>query len=400
MTTAPNHRNGGVWGTGPTLWSTATHRYAVIINLDWSVTAWRQTISTGAWESFDLSTVTDNPLSLPFDSGAQADTHYRMAICRDNSGIVHVTGNMHNDGLRYVVCTDEDDWTNSDSWEDGTSRLPDLTETGEDYYSYGTFRPAPDGTVVWMFHQQDSETVNGRDTLMFQMGPAASSWTSFVSGSDGELLIVPEDEDEETTPGRVYTSGFKFDPDGTFHLFGLWQMETFDSTTRSDLFYIRRTSAGVWETISGDPVTMPLEYATAVAADDCILPDQLPYVNQNWNIGLDSDGYPHINVQSSAPNRRHHWWDGSAWQYENTSSFGHFVSIHSDLWTERSTTTGRIKLYGPNSEVVVMSGDVSNNFDPQPDPVSDLAGFYSVLAPYGDTPRVFTYGNGARGSAA
>jgi hypothetical protein len=77
------------------------------------------------------------------------------------------------------------------------------------------------------------------------------------------------------------------------------------------------------------------------------------------------------------------------------------MNIRGELWNQRSALSRQIQLHGPNGELVPLSGRVTNNFEPQPCPVRVLFdGVYEVLAPDGDTPRVYTFGDGPRLRAA
>jgi hypothetical protein len=246
--------------------------------------------------------------------------------------------------------------------------------------------------------------------MMLPYNPSATwsqPWEYAPGTVNGEIQTCNETV-SDGDPERVYTCGFMFRPaDDLMGWFGVWQDAHDDGNTRGELFYVQREyGSSQWKTITGTNVTSPFQRAD-IQAQGAQLPDQVDPINSDWRPCFDSSGYPHIVVSDGGANVRHHWWDGSAWQYETTpgggGGGGHLVMIGNQMWRTRVTANAyyMYPMGSPSAPFRVrLSGTVPNTFSPLPDPVGALGGKISVMSPYGNQPRVFSFGANAKRAKA
>ena len=301
MTAAPNVRNGNLAPDGPNLFSSDTHQATVVVRANWSLWSHHRPVG-GTWEDFDLSTIAGNPLALPIVSG---DSHYVAATAIDGKGRVHVLANMHNDELRYVVCTNPAAFTNPASWADASSWI--TFPGGAEEFSYSTFIPLPDGRLLLAITQNDNLTVLGRDVLLFQLGPTDDAWTPGPGTTDGHLAVVNE-TDNDGDPERAYFVGACVSPEGRVGWFGSWA-ENHDDNWRRWPYYIELDSeAGdQWRTVDGTSVTLPLTYngTNATSTYSACEIDTFDEITVSSYPAFDENGRPNIVLQESVTNQRH-----------------------------------------------------------------------------------------------
>lgn len=413
MSTQANLRNGDA-NDGPTIWSTATHEYVVVIRLDWTAYVGKHPLgsaSTEDWETFELADIPGNPLELPIK---ESDTHHRLCIAVDADGYVHISGNQHNSKRKYVKTTVPGDITTfanaSNLIDSSAAGLDNSNADGTGPYSYNLFEADNEGGLYWYFLQTDRDTsprVCGRDALLFYLAPGETVWVPAAGTVNGEIMICDETVGNGD-PERVYCINFIIDADNTIHWFGVWQDDHADGNTRGELFYMRRPGGtSQWETITGEPLTLPLERADIQATTYGQIPDQFSTILSGWQMTLDSNGYPHVVVTNESNGRRRHYWDGAAWQSEtpvsgNRVGMGHMINLRSVLWFTR-TTGNQVLLRNFNQTVgpyVRLSGSQDNSFFPMPDPVRRKQGVFVISAPDGDLPRTYSFGSGPRMTAS
>lgn len=412
MTAVPNERNGGSNSNGPTLWSTSTHEFtvtlagatdtetgdfdAIIIGKHALTDAWND------WETYDLADEGEPVATwLSIMQGDALDDHYRPAIAHmASTGRTYVARPVHGEPFQVLVSDPNviDTWTEAV----GAGHFPTYDDSFsgsasyDDSANYIMFLPRPDGGLILLMAQADNDTQIGRDLIGFELEPGETEWAALGGTVNNEIAIC--NEVDEDPPERVYHAGEVVAPDGTLHCFIYWHWDSGDNTTRYYLTHIKRDPAGVWRDIEDNAVTMPITYDYA-NANGLILPDQLTRYQQTWQASLDADGNPRIVARDTTGDATGHWyWDGAAWQNETADRRGMRVLINGieyrytgigDYPTLRETdsATVLVRVGGP-------TGD--GNFEPMPDPVRMQAGVFAICVPDGDTPRVYTFGDGAR----
>lgn len=199
------------------------------------------------------------------DSRVGWDSHNGIVMARDITGRLHLAANMHVHPLVYFRTSRPDDIT---SFE------PIHRMVGEDEQrcTYPVFISRPDGTLV--FYYRDG--ASGRGRQLFNVYDAQSqTWRRLFS----EPLW---DGREEMS---AYPSGPILGPDGWWHVCWMWR-DTPDCATNHTLCYARSRDLENWETVSGQPVRLPITPETESVVVDPT-PSRSGMINVCHRVGFD-----------------------------------------------------------------------------------------------------------------
>lgn len=260
--------------------------------------------AAGAWTTFDLSTITGNPLKAPLVD----DGHNNLVVLRDSAGYLHVFGNMHDMGLRYVRSTAPDSIT---GWA-----AAGMVGVNEDAMTYFQAVTVP-GYGALGFYRNGS-SISG-DLFLNRHDAATQTWSRVAQLLKGSGFTPAE---------NGYIDQPMVDDDGRIGLFVVWRAGSSFLTTH-DITYIQSRDGGTtWESIDGTPLTLPIR-PPGTSGSGSAAPIAFP-VAQNAGIGLinqagavfDEDGHPHTarwlydTADKTVYRLRHYWHDGAAWQSE------------------------------------------------------------------------------------
>ncbi|MDZ7785798.1 MAG: BNR-4 repeat-containing protein [Candidatus Saccharibacteria bacterium] len=409
-----NLRNGGA-GSGPQCWTAPDGtEYTVVIMNDWNALACRRAPGQ-AWETFDLSTISGNPLGLPVGSG---DAHNRLAICRDSSGYIHIVGNTHGEQVMHYIKSNQ-----PDSIAGGFSSaagLIDLTPSFEGVDpanavrgTYDTFLPFTNGVIAWLRGQRDQQSVLGRDSVCYVLKPGETNWQPWDGVGD---LIKCDNTENNGDPERAYCHAVTVHND-TLWVSGVWQWDAVESgepevdegqDTRREPFMIKsddfstaimNNNIPTFTSVSGQTVIMPILEPESKAVTDCTIPNTLDPSLLGGNLGFDSNDNIHF-TESGYVNGRHHWWDGSAWQQEDDSElFVPFIGLvqAKGQLHHYKTSGGKLKITNlETNDFFYLGYDVPGNFSPLPDPIALSNGVLKFSIPDGDAPQTYSFGTGTR----
>lgn len=429
-TTLGNPRNGtnSAW---PTMWRTATYEYCLITRLDWHVLICQRPLSGGPWTTHDVS-------GTDIDIVDVTDSHNAVVMAVDGQGYIHISGNMHQIGMRYIRSENPNDIS---SWVTGTMPANWLT-SGADYSTYQSYEVFSDGTLLWCQDQSDALTTIGRDQTMWRLGPGpGATWQPCVG--TGEIMTTPNGSDgnvgnTDEIPDRAYLQHTFVDAADVLHCVYVWRIEDSDGGTADEHFYVRSYDKGsTWENVLGEAVAAPFTYretldgvngvgAAAVTVDGSSIGGAV-----NGGRCIDADGnFHYITWGSGSPTGHDHiWWDGSGWQTEPISpvTYGSpraatLTLVRNDVWLwYYRTTANRKGYYGSN----LSQRDTPGTLDqirvgncPPPDTIEGNYTFESsstyfpapvhagglvdgrhvtrFAIPDGDNPRTFSFGDGPR----
>lgn len=349
-----NPRNLDGFG-GPTVWSNDTHTYCVIINLDWSVYAHRISRATGAVESFDLSTISGNPLAVPMDATSQGDEHFRFGCALDAQDRFHIRGNLHGGSTpaphnhRYVRCDNTAAFTTAGSWVDASSSITILTDfpgryDPQDPWGYTMFDGLSDGTLLFCGNAERNnvdpvpDTI-GREWHLLKLGPSDTTWTPLFG--DGRLNTA-DNIQANGDPDRPYVSQVYVDESDGIHVVGVWRMLNADPDSAESPWYVRSFDLGAtWETADGTPVvTWPLTKTYADGLSACrITSDQ---AGGGYGFAY-VDGEPHIVGINPDADILHWWFDGSWQEAIRSGGYRQMFQFEDGIWFVLSTQ-GQIRL--------------------------------------------------------
>lgn len=408
MGTIPNQRNSGP--NGPNVWSDGTYTYSAVVRLDWSLWAHRYNRTTGVLESFDLGTISGNPMASPMDATAQGDDHFRLTIALDGKNRLHVRGNMHGatggGGGRYVRCNNVAAFTTAGSWSSALSSITITSDFPSRYsatpYTYGLFSQLGDGTLLLTMNLDRNNSnptpdTIGREWHLLKLGPNADTWVPvFGDGRVTTANTVQADSD----PDRTYMACALATPDDHIHMIGFWRGLDGDTTTDRSPWYASSSDLGAtWKTAGGVAVdTWPLTEAYAASVTGLRI---------TTDTDLEGFGYMafvgdvlHVAFfKADTPSTNHYWWDGATWQKEVLSTANRaLVSYNGALWWFKSTR-GHVFMAGDAFAKIELGGPIIDGWVPNLDPYFLRRGVISTVIPDGDVPKICSVGNRARSRA-
>lgn len=423
-----NARNGtnSAW---PTMWRTATHEYCLVTRVDWHLLVCQRSLSGGPWTSFDVSGTDIGIIEV-------SDSHYAAVIAVDAQGYIHISGNMHQIGMRYIRSENPNDIT---SWVTGVMPVNWVT-SGANYSTYQSYEVFSDGTLLWCQDQSDALTTIGRDQTMWRLGPEpGATWQPCVG--TGEIMTTPNGSDGNVAnvdeiPDRAYLHHAFVDAADVLHCVYVWRMEDSDGSSMGEQFYVRSHDKGTsWENVLGEAVTAPFTYRTTL---DGVSGVGAAAVTVDGNpVGgavaggrcIDADGNFHYIVwgSGSPTGHDHIWWNGSAWQKEQIIGYASptaatLTLVRDDLWlwnyrntsglegyygsnlTQKSTPGTKFQIRvgncpPPGTPDGVYTFESSATYSPAPIHAGGLIEGRHVTRfaiPDGDSPRTFSFGDGPR----
>ena len=230
--------------------------------------------------------------------GNVADAHNVISLGIDGSGRLHLSFDHHGHPLRYcrAIAPGSLDF----------GPLEAMIGDDESDVTYPDFYTLADGDLLFVYRSGAS----GRGNLvMNRYSTAAGTWSRVHS-------VLIDGEGERNAYWQMCTAS-----DGTIHLSWVWR-ETWLVETNHDLCYARSRDGGrTWERSDGTPYRLSITAADAEVA--VAVPQNSELINQT-SMSADANGNPYIatywrDADSSVPQYRLVWHDGSSWQ---TSTVG------------------------------------------------------------------------------
>jgi hypothetical protein len=207
------------------------HQVVAYYDPDWRMTVAIRTLDANKWDYYQIP---DTPI-LGWSS------HKDIALAFDDDGYLHVSGNMHGRPLIYFTATKPYDIYS-------LKRVAVLVDTtNEKKCTYPKFERGASGEFI--FHYRDGSSGKGNEVYNVY-DEETKTWR--------RLLDTPLIDGEGK---RNAYSGLKKGPDGYFHLSWVWR-DTPDCITNHDLSYARSKDMLNWETIAGEPITLPITFET------------------------------------------------------------------------------------------------------------------------------------------
>jgi len=201
---------------------------------------------------------------FPFSAGWSS--HKSVTLAADDSGYVHLSGNMHSDTLIYYRTSKPYD-------VQSFQRIPKMIGQNESKCTYPQFVRGPRGEFI--FHYRDGSSGKGNE--IFNVYDLKSQcWR--------RLLDKPLFDGEGQR--NAYLHGPIIGPDGYYHVSWMWRDDP-DCLTNHDLSYVLSKDLVHWETIAGQPVELPITYATEGVIVDPV-PMRKGLINTSDVIGFDS----------------------------------------------------------------------------------------------------------------
>ncbi|HMA63633.1 MAG: BNR repeat-containing protein [Fibrobacterota bacterium] len=269
-------------------------QYVGFYDKDRKMTIAQRSLSSKQWQ---LKT-------LPVTTGWDSHDYISMAV--DDSGYIHVSGNMHNVPLVYFRSSKPHSIDSFDSLA--------MTGSNETMVTYPIFIK---GIAKGELFFQHRDNANSTSTTMWnKYSVATKKWTRL------------------TTQGFFNTEGLYSaymtnpvkGPDDYFHIVWMWR-NTPTANTNHDLSHIRSKDLVNWETMSGLKVTLPIKQSTpGVVVDSVDAGNGL--INIAFGIGWDSQKRAVINYhkydKNAVSQRWNTRWENGAWKIYQTSTWTSF----------------------------------------------------------------------------
>jgi hypothetical protein len=205
----------------------------------------------------------------PLDNYVGTDGHNSVGCALDRDGQLHVAGNMHNVPLIYYRTGTAGDVT---TLRRITSMVDPANEQSE---TYPVFLYNAAGQLIYNYRSG----VSGNGATYYNVyDESTQTWS--------RLLDQPLFDGQGS--GNSYPSGPSLGPDGYFHMLWVWRA-TGDAATNHTLSYARSKDLVHWETVSGDPLSLPLTQSTKGVVVDPI-PVYNGLLNGQPTIGFDAEG--------------------------------------------------------------------------------------------------------------
>jgi hypothetical protein len=188
------------------------------------------------------STDSDTWVRQPLGNYVPDDGHNSVGGALDRDGQLHVAGNMHAVPLIYFRTSVAGDVTS-------LTRIPSMvapdTEQSE---TYPGFIKNGDGALIYTFRGG----ISGNGATYYNIyDETTKTWS--------RLLDQPLFDGKGN--GNAYPVGPTLGPDGYFHMVWVWR-DTGDAATNHDVCYARTKDLVHWETVGGDPLSLPLTPST------------------------------------------------------------------------------------------------------------------------------------------
>lgn len=264
----------------------------------------KRLLNGGDWEIFDLSTIA----GVPFGTTVDPDSHNIFIIGMDKNGRLHITGGMHNTGLKYVYCNNIADINgnvNITSWTSAS-----MTGVAEASVTYPAFVRLADEEMLFFY--RDGSSGNGNLRLK-RLNATTNIWSDIgiiMNGVSSSQSPYIDPVQVDATTGRI-------------HMFGCWR-STPAPNTNNDVFYLYSDDDGVtWRDSSNVLLTLPVNYSNSPTILDTT--DTLSGLLNQSGTSVDTQGRPHkaflLDDGSNNTQIYHLWYDGTIWHNDLVTNF-------------------------------------------------------------------------------
>jgi hypothetical protein len=275
-----------VWPGHPVGFALLTHapdQYVAYYDADRTMTVAHRRLDDDRWTT------------QPLPSRVGWDSHNSLTMALDETGNLHLAGNMHVNPLVYFRTRTPGDIATLE-------RIPSMVGDREDRCTYPAFIAGPRGELTFMY--RDGGSGNGR-RLFNRYDPATQSWHRLL---DRPLL-------DGGGQMNAYPNGPVKGPDGAYHMIWMWR-DTPDCSTNHDISYATSPDLIHWHDAAGTSLTLPIAPDTPGVVIDPV-PAKLGLINMGFNLGFDAERRPIVsyhkydeNGMSQLYNAR---WEDSRW---------------------------------------------------------------------------------------
>ena len=198
------------------------------------------------------------------------DSHNSVTLAVDADGYIHLSGNMHVNGLTYFRSTRSGDISS-------LVQVMQMTGENENRCTYPRFIKTAAGELI--FRYRDGGSGNGND-IYNVYSTQTQQWT--------RLVDVPLTDGQGQM--NAYASQPELRPDNWYHMFWVWR-DTPDCSTNHDLSYIKSPDMRRWFNVKGEAVQLPVTFENKSVIVDPI-PAQGGIINLAARLCFDAENQP------------------------------------------------------------------------------------------------------------
>ena len=198
------------------------------------------------------------------------DSHNYLTLGLDNEGYIHLSGNMHVNGLTYFRSTEPGDIST-------LVQIKEMVGTEENRCTYPVFLNTVENELI--FRYRDGGSGNGND-IYNKYDSDTRQWT--------RLVDTPLTDGQDSV--NAYASRPSLREDGWYHMYWVWR-DTPDCSTNHDLSYMKSPDMLHWYNAYGQPVDLPVTVDNKSVVVDPI-PVQGGIINLAAKLCLDEDNQP------------------------------------------------------------------------------------------------------------
>lgn len=261
-----------VWAGHPVGFNLLTHgerQFVAFYDADRKMTVASRGLGSAEWQMVRL------PSEIKWDS------HNYIAMTIDDSGRIHLAGNMHCVPLIYFRTREPLDIRTFE-------RIPEMTGEDETRCTYPAFFRGINGELVFTYRQGGS----GNGFRVYNVyDDEARQWKRLLD----EPLVSGEGKMNAYPFGHGPVKG----PDGLFHLVWIWR-DTPDCATNHDISYARSRDLRQWTKSDGTPLALPITIETGEIVDP-VQPGG-GAINSNLRLGFDAQKRPVISYHKHDEN--------------------------------------------------------------------------------------------------
>ena len=226
------------------------------------------------------------------------DAHNYVTLALDNTGRLHVAGNMHASKLVYARMERPDD-INS------LKPVPRLVGTEEERVTYPNFFSFQDGSLG--FSYRSGESGSGTEIIDRFGGDGWQRWLDKPLMASSSSMRV-----------SAYPTKYTLGPDKNFHVAWVWR--TGDVETNFRINYAKSADLRRWTNSKGEEIRLPMTPDNAEVVDP--IPQRAGLFN-NIQLGFDEGGRPIISYlkfdSAGATQLWHARLEGNTWHiYKST----------------------------------------------------------------------------------
>lgn len=230
------------------------------------------------------------------------DSHNYIDMAIDDSGYIHVSGNMHNVNLIY--------FRSKKPWSIESFEQPGMVGTLENSVTYPVFIEGPDKKLFFQYRIGGS-------------GDGVTIWNGYNLENKKWTRITDQGLFDNAGSVNAYPTSPVLGPDSCFHIVWMWR-DSYIANTNHDLSHIKSSDLVNWQNMAGHPVSIPVgQYNTDVVVDPVASGHGL--INMDFWISWDTQGRAVVTYHrydsegfSQIFNTR---WENDRWKIYQTSDW-------------------------------------------------------------------------------